>query len=281
MVKKTKAKESVKPKWNEIVLAIVALLSLIFNVYQYFDARSLNKKLRELNQTGMELSAKNAQLDSDLKALQLAEKRNALSIDFENRYLIITGQGIYNLVKSEIVFSSNITPPMAISPGKVMDDLKAYIKQEEFPAMHEPVTDEEGKGIKLRHGLLLLRIYNRGKVDAREVSLTIKWRDFPNTRVDYTDNKGNQAQNLWELNTGGWNTSTIKLADIDAGKEIIVPLAHVLGTNEYFGRVNIPEHLEWLSPINKQSESIEIGKMVPNDQWLYKTELGQVVIVAQ
>jgi hypothetical protein len=43
----------------------------------------------------------------------------------------------------------------------------------------------------------------------------------------------------------------------------------------------MPGKLTWHNPVLQETRDLIIGRIVPEDQWLMKTELGDVVIVAQ
>ena len=45
---------------------------------------------------------------------------------------------------------------------------------------------------------------------------------------------------LPELETEAWEEAEIRLTDLWEGESVYVPLAHVLGTSKYFGRVLMP-----------------------------------------
>ena len=62
---------------------------------------------------------------------------------------------------------------------------------------------------------------------------------------------------------------------------MIIPLAHVMSTNYYFGRVFMPDRLEWDNPVLGKQENTIIGNMVPSDQWLFASEFGANIHLAQ
>jgi hypothetical protein len=62
--------------------------------------------------------------------------------------------------------------------------------------------------------------------------------------------------------------STVKLADIKPKQSVIIPLAHVIGTNTYIGKVLLPMQLQWENPLLSSMDKLKIEKMVPADQWM-------------
>lgn len=275
-----------RPKWTEIVLSALAILSFVINGFQYLDARSLNRRNQSLETT-------NRELDNTLKSLHLAEKRSELGVRLEARYLITTGQGIYNFLSSQGLYRPDPEGAPAEKPdtsillnSKVLKDLETYISdmEELGQEMHLPQPEEpedDSSQSQVRHGLVLYRVKNMGRVDAQKLVLVVRWKDFPTGDPSNFDISKHKGQKLWMLDTSKWDTQEIHLADLSAGQEVIVPLAHVVGTNTYFGRVVIPEKFQWYNPVIQQMEEQPAGKMVPADEWLYRTELGGTDIYAQ
>jgi len=110
------------------------------------------------------------------------------------------------------------------------------------------------------HGLVMLRIANRGKRDALNVRMTVRMKDH--------DPEGESGAGLSELATEGWDEAEVRLADLRHGESVYVPLAHVLGTRKYFGRVLMPVAIRWHNPTLDEEESIAVQGMAPEDRWI-------------
>jgi hypothetical protein len=270
-------------KWTEVLLAILALLSFSFNVYQFVFAQ-------ELDSQNKLLASENTGLDNELKEMQIIREQYDLKADVEARYIIINNQSLYNFFGTHwrIVGldaeSGDNTRPKSLLANKVISDFEEHIDKIIQVCSCQPsdLSEADGSGRIIVHGLALYRIQNRGKVIIDNVELVIRWKDFPNE--PYTgDNLTNEGPDIWNLrdSVGDWQQSSIRLPDLKPGEEIVIPLAHILGTNRYFGRVMIPESMSWENSVLNTVEKTVAGEIVPSDEWLYKTEQGETIIIAQ
>jgi hypothetical protein len=176
-----------------------------------------------------------------------------VSVDLEPRYFVISGMAIFKINTFD---PGNPSGQPAIVQNKVLDDLNFWLNA--WSGGEALVSDENG--VVSAHGVVLYRIFNRGEEDAQQVKLTVKWTDFTN--------EGERSDYIWELQTDAWHEETIRLADLVPGQSVIVPLAHILGSSTYFGRVIMPIKIEWYNPTLRQNESISVQGMAPEDQWI-------------
>jgi len=268
----------------------VSILALLFSMYQFFVFKDIDKTIKEL-------SAENTQLDNAIKQMEVADKEFKQKIQFENRYLVANSSaidGILHYDKPGNGFTKSILT------NKVLGDFNAYIKKdmrENDPSfIYYEYTTPVSDSLEVSHGLVILKIHNISSNRANNVKLIVKWRDFPNYTVtevleqsgvqyplEELSKRGNSFVNLWEIkdNYQSWSTETIQIADIAPDGEVIIPLAHVMSTNYYFGRVFMPDRLEWDNPVLGKQENTIIGNMVPSDQWLFASEFGANIHLAQ
>jgi hypothetical protein len=81
-----------------------------------------------------------------------------------------------------------------------------YVVEERWETGESIVVNENGS--QRSHGIVLLRISNRGKEAAHKVVLSIREKDF--------SAQGEYAEDLWELETNGWREVTIKFSRLAA-----------------------------------------------------------------
>ena len=248
MKKKSKLEigEPAYKKWVTILSAAVAIGSLLLNIWLGVSNLKLQQEKAVFEKNINEIKLENERLD------QLVRLRK-MSVDLESRYFVVSGLA---LLKINSFDPGNPSGQRAMVQNKVLDDLGIWL--EAWSSGQSPVSD--ANGVMTAHGVVLYRIFNRGEQDAQQVTLTIKWKDF--------SNEGDSAESIWELQTDGWQETTVRLADLVPGQNVIVPLAHILGTSTYFGRVIVPVKVEWYNPTLKQKESFESQGMAPEDQWI-------------
>lgn len=287
------ARKSNPPQKSLIDYAPLALsiFAFLFSLYQFFYFRDVEKQVKEL-------TAESLQLNNDIKRAELAEAEFRQKVQFENRYLVASDDGILTILNYDEPGNNFIK---SVVKTKVLEDFNSFIEATNmgFPGyffqFYEYMIDNQSTA---NHGLVVLRISNTSNTKANNVKIIVKWKDFPNTPIQELRSKnpsydvkladllldnGNSFVNLWEIkdNYEDWTTESISIADIPPGGEIIIPLAHVLSTNFYFGRVIMPDRLEWDNPVLGKQENMIVGNMVPTDQWLYQAQFGENFYVAQ
>jgi hypothetical protein len=218
-------------RWTAVVATLVAVVSLCFNVFLGLSTWRLNRELKEV-ETGLRVQEATA--------------------DLETRYLVVSGMALLGRPAQTDTSRGVAT----IQNNAVMRELQFW--QEEWETGGELVIDRDGR--RMAHGLALLRISNRGRQDAREVTLEASERIFP------ADGAMDEA--LWHLDASGWQAVTIRLADLGPGETVLVPLAHMLGTNQYFGTVLLPRKIRWNNRVLSRSDSLAVQYIAPEDQWI-------------
>jgi hypothetical protein len=287
MAKRSQNKQERKP-WLDYAPHILSLAALLFSIYQFIIYQDIDRKIKDL-------TVENMQLDNKAKQSELLEKEFKQRVQFDNRYLVTTERAVATIADFNHTDNTFIK---SVVRNKVLDDLSNFISRSDHPDIGSPFsyTESIDFGTTAKHGLVVLRIHNSSSIQALQVKLLIKWRDFPNATIEELTqsnasssiaeilrNKGNKFVHLWEIKASyqDWSEEKISIADIPPNGEIIVPLAHVLSTNYYFGRVIMPTGLEWNNPVLEKQEEMAIGDMVPTDQWLFTAELGENFYVAQ
>lgn len=248
MKKKSKS-ESGEPaykKWTTIFGAVVAVASLLLNVWLGMSNLKLQKEKAAFDIQMSEIKLENERLD------QLVRLRK-MSVDLESRYLVVSGMAVFKVKTSD---PGNPSDLGAIVQNRTLDDLNVWF---DSWSVGRSLLEDMG-GLKATHGVILYRISNRGEQDAQRVVLTIKWKDF--------SNDGEADNYIWDLETADWQEETVRLADLAPGQSVIVPLMHVLGTSKYFGRVVMPLKIEWYNPTLQKNESMMAQDMAPEDQWI-------------
>lgn len=248
MKKKSKS-ESGEPaykKWTTIFGAVVAVASLLLNVWLGMSNLKLQQEKAAFDIQMSEIKLENERLD------QLVRLRK-MSVDLELRYFVVSGMAVFRIENFDP--GDNSSGRSAIVQNKVMDDLSVWL--DKWKSGESLISAE---GVTTVHGVILYRISNRSEQDAQQVVLTVKWKDF--------SNDGESDNYIWELQTADWQETTIRLADLAPGQSVIVPLAHTLGTSRYFGRVIMPVKVEWYNPTMQKNESVAAQGMAPDDQWI-------------
>lgn len=253
---KPSADEPLYKKWTAVAGVVVAAVSLLSNVILGVSTYRLSQSKNEMEKELNGLKLENERLDG------LVKTRNT-SVDLETRYLVVTGLAIFEIEASDLGTPGG---PPAIVQNQVLEQLQPW--KERWEAGESPVVKENGTEIE--HGIVLLHVSNRGKENAQRVVLTVRHKDFPA--------QGQDAESLWELKPVAWQESTIRLADLQVGQSINVPLAHTLGTNMYFGWVILPAKLEWFNPTLQKQESMPVAGMAPEEQWISR---GTKIRIAQ
>lgn len=258
-VKSTKKPVSDEPaykSWTAIIGTVVAVLSLLSNVILGFAAYRLSQSKNRIENQLNEVRLENERLSG-------LAKRREVNVDLEARYYVVSGLSILEIEAADV---GNPENRPAVIQNQVLQQLQPW--KEKWETGESTVVNENG--IQRNHGVVLLRINNRGKETAQRVILTVRQKDF--------SSQGETAEDLWELRPDTWQEDKIRLADLQAGQSIIVPLTHTLGTNKYFGRTLLPTKVEWFNPTLQTQESMTVDGMAPEDQWISK---GLNIRVAQ
>jgi hypothetical protein len=254
----TGRRSAVEPRyvrWATIAGAVVGALSLLLNVVLGLSNLRLERDKAQIERDKAEIARKIDEIELENKRLDNLIKKSDASVDLEARYYVVSGLGIFDIDQVDPGDSSSRP---AIVQNQVYQELQSWF---EIWGAGESLVVADG-GVQRSHGVVLLRISNRGKQDAQRVALTVRWKDFPQ--------QGELADNLWELQTDGWQEANVQLADLQVGQSVIVPLTHVLGSNTYFGRVMMPTQLRWFNPTLQAQESAPVAGMAPEDQWISK-----------
>jgi len=215
--------------WPTVLAAVVAVLSLGLNGYQYLSNR-------------------------DLTEATTAEAQRKVSVGIEIRYLVVTGTRI-GLTTSELTTGGQQPPRVQENP--VLQSLRkfgALVDVGKSPLV-------EKYGVVSAHGAVVLRIRNDGPATARSVVLTVRRKDFPKAGED-------SSHRPWELPVSQWPRETKQLADLAPGQEVFVPLMHLVGSHRYLGTAYVPEQLAWLNETTGDAESRRVQSMAPEDQWI-------------
>ena len=271
-------KDQGQPPWLAYAPHVLSLAALLFGVYQFSIYQDVDRRVRDLTATNLELDARvknqtadNLQLDARLKSSDVADKEFKQRVLFENRYLHASGRAAMTLV-DHTVPTSGFTASLLST--RVLNDLDSFLKDDGAPGVSfsEPVVVDEMQSRAIKHGVVVLRVHNASQILAREVKLDVKYHDFPNTSiaelastgavVELLKSRGNMFKHLWEIRDAyqDWQDDRISLADIAPDSERIVPLSHVLGTNYYFGRVIMPVRLQWTNPVLQKPEEVLVAK---------------------
>ncbi len=218
-----------------ILPVIVAVVSLLLNIYQYYDGREKQR------------------IDEEIAAVDLKMKQHAAGVNLKDRYYVGGGEALLDLTNEE---DKDTRARMRVVQNEVYKELSSWLGRDEN--WNGVIA---GDDINMQsHGIVLLEISNDGTVDADQVVLVVRYKDFPAAGVSDAE--------LWDLDPAAWETTEISLRDLGPKDQIFFPLAHVLGTSHYFDRVFLPVSVKWRNPISGITESKQIDKMRPEDQWI-------------
>lgn len=247
---KNKEKEnSREPDYKKITTiagAVVALVSLVLNIYLGVS----NLKLQQ-DKADFEKEINSVRLDNE--RLDLLVRKNELEVDLEARYFVVSGLALFDIQRTDPI---DPNADLAIVQTQVLSDLESWLQA--WSTGESPISGEDG--VTREHGVVLYRISNRGTQNAQQLVATVNWKDF--------SNEGEVGDNIWELKTEDWQETTIRLADLLPGQSVTIPIAHILGTNTYFGRVIEPIKIDWFNPALKEEEFMQSQGMAPEDQWI-------------
>ncbi len=248
-VARSNSDEPAYKKWATVATAVVAAVSLCLNIVLGLFNLNLAQAKAASDQKLAAIDLENRRLDNLIKV-------HDNSVDLEARYLVVSGLAIFDTEGGNFGDAESAS---AIVQNQVLEELEPW--KSLWGRGESPI--EAGGGVARAHGVVYYRISNRGKEDAQRAVLTYRWKDFPL--------EGQSDDNLWELQTDGWKEDTVRLTDLRVGQSVVVPLAHVLGTNRYFGRVIMPSKIEWFNATLQRPESLSSTGMAPEDQWIYKS----------
>lgn len=230
-------KSNVLDKSIGYITALLGIVSTALSIFIAVTALSINERVNELQMA-------NLVLDEKIKMIDLVLKENeAKSSQFENSVRLEAEFRIFNAN----AFASNYREKgmrIVWLDKKIQSDVENWLG--EWINGNNLMTGTSGSGLFARQ-VVCLRVINAGKVPARKIRLITKQSNF--------DNKtGKFAQPYYEIDTkeSTWQITETKIGDLveDSQKELLktqmlIPLAHVSGSNRYFGRVFIPLELVW------------------------------------
>lgn len=241
---------SVLGKYIGYAVALVGLVSTILSIFITTNAFSLNERLNNLQ-------AANLALDEKLKRTDLILKEDEKkSSQFENSVRLEAEFRIFN---ANAFASSYKEKGMKIVwlDKRIQSDIEKWLG--EWVNGNNLMTGTSGNGLFARQ-VICLRIINVGKTPARKIRLIVKQSNFDN-------GNGKFEQPYYEIDVreSNWQNTEIKIGDLaeNPQKELLktqmlIPLAHVSGSNRYFGKVFIPSELIWDDVVQGKSGKISI-----------------------
>jgi len=235
-------------KITTIAGAVVAVVSLLLNIYLGISNLKLQQDKAAVDQEINSIRLENERLD-------LLVRKNELKVDLEARYFVVSGLALFDINTIDPIDPNS---GLALVQTQVLSDLETWLQA--WGTGESLISNEDG--VTKEHGVILYRISNRGTQNAQQLVATVKWKDF--------SNEGEVSDYIWELETGDWKETTIRLADLPPGQSVTIPIAHILGTSTYFGRVIKPEKIDWYNPALNEGQFMLSQGMAPEDQWISK-----------
>ena len=125
--------------------------------------------------------------------------------------------------------------------------------------------------------VVCLRIINAGNIPARKIKLVVKQASFDNK-------KGEFSKPYYALDTEGliWQNKVIEIGGLaetsqreSLSTQMLIPIAHISGSNRYFGEVIIPVELTWFDERQNKTEKMTIE--VKSDSTL-KSDLDSSIL---
>jgi hypothetical protein len=217
--------------WPTVLAAVVAALSLAFNGYQYLANRDLDRRIGEAT---------------------AAKVEHEVAVELEPRYLVlpalVAGQWPAGL-------ESGTEKPL-LAENEVLESLRAFVARAEGGAD----LLEERDGVTSAHGAIVLRVRNNGAATAQALVLTVRSHDFPAG--------GQLDERPWLIKTKMWKQEQRRVGDLPPGRELYFPLFRLVGASSYLGTAYLPLKLTWRNATTRKTETLEIQRMAPEDQWM-------------
>jgi hypothetical protein len=233
--RKSRANARDRQPWPAVLAAVVAVLSLGFNAYQYFDKRDLSNRIDEA---------------------EAAKAESEVAVELEVRYLVVPGPEVGRWPNGLVTDSQK--PPSLLVENRVHASLQQFA---DLADVGGPVLEEFGAGQVVKaHAGVVLRIRNQGAVTAKSLRLLAHRKDFPA--------KGEADEQVWRIKPEGWAEESTPLADLAPGQEVYFPLIHLVGSNRYLGTAYLPIRLAWQNVATRKAETMEVQRMAPEDQWI-------------
>lgn len=254
-------------KYINYTATLLGILSTGLGVFIAINTMSINQRVNELQSTNLVLDEKLKKLDLTGRESELINSRFSNSVRIEAEFRIFNANAFasnYKEKSMKIVWVDR-TIQMDIE-GWVGDWIKG----------NQLMTGASQDGLFARQ-VVCLRIINAGNIPARKIKLVVKQASFDNK-------KGEFKKPYYALDTEGliWQNKVIEIGGLaepsqreSLNTQMLIPIAHISGSNRYFGEVIIPVELTWFDERQNKTEKMTIE--VKSDSTL-KSDLDSSIL---
>jgi|GEM_PF-6492096 len=231
-------------KYTGYIANSLGILSTILSIFIAITTISINQSVKELK-------AKNLDLDKQLKEIELNNSIFRDSVRIEAEFRIFNANSFASQYKEDSRKIKWLNSTLQSDIEKWLDD---WIKRNRL------MTGASKKGLFARQ-IVCLRIINAGNTPARQMKLVAKQANFDN-------DKGEFKTPYYAVDSEEeiWQNMAIELGDLAEaaqkdllGTQMLIPLAHVSGSDRYYGQVIIPLELTWLDERQNKTEKMSIS----------------------
>lgn len=248
-------------KYLEYTAAFLGIISTGLGIFISINTISINEKINELQKANLDL-------DKQLKGMDVQMKENALIKDkFDNAVRLESEFKIFNANAFASNYREKSLQIMWLD-NKIQQDIEKWLG--DWINYNRLMTGSSQGGLFARQ-IVCLRIINAGNILARKIKVIAKQANFDNI-------SGKFQKPYYEVDTNEliWQNKEIEIGDLaeSSQKELLktqmlIPLAHISGSNRYFGQVIVPLELTWhderKNTIQKISIDIKSNSALKNE----------------
>jgi hypothetical protein len=227
-------------KWDKSLGYIAALLGILstgLSIFITITTVSINQRINELQTTNLELDKKLKEIDITLKERELINSRFNNSVRLEAEFRIFNANAFASNYKEK---SMRIVWLDSTIQGDIEKWLGDWINGNKL------MTGESKNGLFARQ-VVCLRIINAGNTPARKIKLIAKQANFDNKKGEF-----GKPYYVVDTEKSIWQNTIIEIGDLAEPSQrellktqMLIPIAHISGSNRYFGQVVIPLELTW------------------------------------
>ncbi|MDM9382576.1 hypothetical protein QUB80_17900 [Chlorogloeopsis sp. ULAP01] len=231
-------------KWFGIVATFLSIF-LTFLTYKLdVERRNAETQLQKIKNRQDELSA------------NLEEIRGRIDIDFNSYF-----EGAATTPK-KFMESNSLN---SMFPNEVYNQIVSQMKRGRWDSLNNLMrcvygiyNDKPNFGIINSRQILYFEIFYNPSSDskkspAEQLEITYRFKDFPSIPISGSLTRQYSFKEL-ESDVNNWQTKTVEVGQLKAGKKITIPVAHMVGPYVYSESVVIPMKIHWYNPLLKKSE---------------------------
>jgi hypothetical protein len=226
--------------WDKFITYVIPFLGVVstaLSILITITTLSINQRINNLQSSNLELDAKLKRIDLQSKESEARNSQLNNSVRLEAEFRIFNANAFARNYKEKgmqiIWLDKNIQNDIENWTGDWINGNKL-------------MTGSSSNGLFARQ-VVCLRVVNAGNTPARKINLVVK-----KAKVD--NGKGKLRRPYYEADTKDltWTEKAIDIGDLaESSKgellktQILIPLAHVSGSDKYFGEIILPLKLSW------------------------------------